>query len=197
MRLIVGLGNPGIRYRWTRHNLGFCILDRLSRHNRIPIDRKRFKSLVGEGLIDKEKVVLAKPQTYINRSGLAVKALIDGCKVSPRDLIVCCDDINLELGRIRIRRKGSGGGHKGLGSIIDSLKTEEFPRLRIGIAGGGKESLTEYVLSGFKRGERAVINEAVGGACEVVEVILKEGIACAMNRFNVKGVRDSRTRIDD
>lgn len=190
MRLIVGLGNLGIRYRWTRHNLGFRVLERLSKNNRIQIVRKRFKSLVGEGLIDKEKVVLAKPQTYINLSGSAVKALTDGYKVSPGDLIVCCDDINLELGRVRIRSKGSSGGHKGLGSIIDGLKTEEFPRLRIGIAGGGKKSLTDYVLSGFKRGERAVIDEAVGRACEAVEVILKDGIACAMNRFNVRDVGD-------
>lgn len=188
MRLIVGLGNPGIGYRWTRHNLGFRVLDRLSRHSLISIDRKRFKSLVGEGLIGKEKVLLAKPQTYVNRSGSAVKALIDGYKVSHGDLIVCCDDINLELGRIKIRRKGSSGGHKGLGSIIDSLQTKEFPRLRIGIARGRKKgSLHDYVLAGFKRGERAVIDEAVSGACEAVEVILKEGIAQAMNRFNVTG----------
>ena len=192
MRLIVGLGNPGVRYRWTRHNLGFRVLDRLSRQNRIPIDRKRFKSLVGEGLIGKEKVVLVKPQTYINRSGIAVKALVEGYKASPEDLIVCCDDMNLALGRIRIRRKGSSGGHKGLGSIIDSLQTEDFPRLRIGIARGCKEGLTDYVLAGFKRGERAMIDAALNSASLAVELILKEGIASAMNRYNPKIGEDDK-----
>ena len=192
MRLIVGLGNPGVRYRWTRHNLGFRVLDRLSRQNRIPIDRKRFKSLVGEGLIGKEKVVLVKPQTYINRSGIAVKALVEGYKASPEDLIVCCDDVNLELGRIRIRRKGRSGGHKGLGSIIDSLQTGDFPRLRIGIARGRKEGLTDYVLAGFKRGERAMIDAALNCASLAAELILKEGIAVAMNRYNPKIGEDDK-----
>ena len=168
MRLIVGLGNPGIRYRRSRHNLGFQVIDRLSSQNQILVDRKRFKSLVGEGLIGKENVVLAKPQTYINLSGLAVEALIEVYKASASDLIVCCDDVNLELGRIRIRSKGGSGGHKGLRSIIDSLKREEFFRLRVGIAKGEKENLPDHVLSGFKRGERAVIDEAVGVACEAV-----------------------------
>jgi len=192
MRLIVGLGNPGVRYRWTRHNLGFRVLDRLSRQNRIPIDRKRFKSLVGEGLIGKEKLVLVKPQTYINRSGIAVKALVEGYKASPEDLIVCCDDVNLELGRIRIRRKGGSGGHKGLRSIIESLATDEFPRIRIGIANSIGETLTNYVLSGFRKSEKVLIKEALNCASLAVELILKEGIAVAMNRYNPKIGEDDK-----
>ena len=184
MKLIVGLGNPGRDYRGTRHNVGFAAVDVLARRHGIHVRSRRNKALVGEGVIAREEVVLAKPQTFVNLSGQAVGGILRRYRLDCSDIIVICDDANLPLGRLRIRAKGSAGGHKGLKSIIHSLGTEDFARIRIGI-GSSKGDMVDHVLSRFRRSERGLVREAIERAGDAVEVILAAGIDEAMNRFNV------------
>ncbi|MEA3328182.1 MAG: aminoacyl-tRNA hydrolase [Candidatus Omnitrophota bacterium] len=185
MKLIIGLGNPGIRYRWTRHNMGFRVVEGLAKKHRISLTRKKFKSVFGNGFIGEEKVTIVKPLRYVNLSGREIKSFIDWLKPELNDIIVICDDLNLELGRIRIRQAGSAGGHNGLRSIIDCLGTSRFPRLRIGIARGKiRMDLSSYVLDKFKKKDKPVVKETVGRAAEAVEIAVKEGLVSAMNKFN-------------
>lgn len=186
MKLIVGLGNPGREYQGTRHNIGFMVLDILARAHGISVKSRRNKAHVGEGVIENQKVVLAKPLTYMNLSGEAVGGLMRRYRLKPADLIVVSDDVDLPLGRIRIRASGSAGGHKGLRSIIHSLGTQEFARIRVGIGSPDRE-MVDYVLSRFHRKERDVVKEVVGRSADAVQMILAEGIEQAMNRFNASG----------
>ncbi|NLO81678.1 MAG: aminoacyl-tRNA hydrolase [Clostridiales bacterium] len=185
MYIIAGLGNPGAKYSGTRHNTGFMALDMISREFGIKINRIKYKAIIGEGTIGGQDVVLAKPQTYMNLSGLSILDLVSAYKVEPSRLIVIYDDIDLGLGVLRIRPSGSAGTHNGMRSIVYQLRTENFPRVRLGI-GSPPEGvdLVNYVLSPFSKEEMPVILEACQRAVKGVELILTRGIQEAMSRYN-------------
>ena len=185
MKLIIGLGNPGIRYRNTKHNVGFLVVKGISAKLRIPVRKKKSKGLSGIGSIGGEKTILFVPLTFMNLSGEAVREIVKKEKVPPEDILVIYDDIDLKLGAIRLRRRGSSGGHKGLASIIGELGTYEFARLRVGIAGSRRPSdAAAFVLAPFKSDEKALLKHVLKEACECADVWLKEGSDKAMTRFN-------------
>jgi PTH1 family peptidyl-tRNA hydrolase len=186
MRLIVGLGNPGIEYAWTPHNLGFLVVDKLAEQANIRVTRREAKSFVGRGKIAGHEVVIAKPQTMMNLSGLAVRELVGRAECeSSSDLIVICDDIALPWGMLRVRERGSAGGHNGLKSVIGALGTMEFPRVRLGVQPAElKGDLKQYVLRQIRRDEEDVVAEEVEQGAEAVKMIVAEGTARAMNHFN-------------
>lgn len=188
MYVIVGLGNPGMKYEGTRHNMGFDVVDRLVVEHKIPQAGTKFHSLYGNGWIGSERVVLAKPLTYMNLSGTAVRELVDFYKIDPsRELIVITDDIALEPGRIRIRKQGSAGGQNGLKHIIQCLGTQEFIRVRVG-TGAKPEGwdLVDWVLSRFSKEDRALVDKAIVEAANAVTAIVTDGIDAAMNKYNKK-----------
>jgi peptidyl-tRNA hydrolase, PTH1 family len=185
MRLIVGLGNPGPEYIWTPHNLGFLVVDKLAELANIRVTRPEAKSLVGLGEIAGQEVVLAKPHTMMNLSGLAVRELVSRTECLPADVIVICDDVALPWGMIRVRERGSAGGHNGLKSVIGALGTMEFPRVRMGVGPENfRGDLKEYVLSEIRSGDEGVLAEEVEQGAEAVKMILAEGTPQAMNHFN-------------
>ena len=185
MKLVVGLGNPGRKYERTRHNLGFLVIDRIATQNEVARKKKRCNALIGEWSSNDERVLLIKPQTYMNRSGEAVKKLIREFRASTEDLVVVYDDLDLPFGRIRIRPKGSAGGHRGLRSIMESVGDAPFYRVRIGI-GRPPEGVNaeDYVLEPFDSQERSELNDLVSRAAEAVLTLLKDGGQRAMERFN-------------
>ena len=185
MRLIVGLGNPGIEYAWTPHNLGFLVVDMLAEQAGIRVTRRESKSYVGLGSIAGQEVMLAKPQTMMNLSGIAVRELVGRADCQPADVIVVCDDIALPWGMLRVRERGTAGGHNGLKSVIGALGTKEFPRVRLGVRPEEfRGDLKEYVLRQIRRDEEDMVAEEIEQGAEAVKVILAEGVARAMNRFN-------------
>lgn len=188
MKLIVGLGNPGKKYKNTRHNIGFDILDSIASNEKFSSWKKKLKfhAEISEGNIVAEKILFAKPLTYMNNSGQAVSAIAKYCKISPRDIIVIHDDLDLPVGNIRISQNSSSGGHKGVQSIIDALKTEEFVRLRMGISGGSRarEHAEDYVLENFTSEEKINIEDAEKLLIEALEQIISVGAVEAMNEFN-------------
>ena len=185
MRLIVGLGNPGIEYAWTPHNLGFLVVDRLAEDANIRVVRPEAKSLVGLGRLAGHAVVLAKPQTMMNLSGLAVRELIARIECRPADLILVCDDVALPWGMIRVRERGSAGSHNGLKSVIGALGTMEFPRVRLGIQPEQvRGELRDYVLGPIRSDEEDMVAEEIEQGAEAVKLIVGEGTQRAMNRFN-------------
>ncbi|HET7214316.1 MAG TPA: aminoacyl-tRNA hydrolase [Terriglobia bacterium] len=187
MKLIVGLGNPGYEYHLTPHNLGFMAVDRLAEICRADFSRREARAKVASGRFHGEKVVLAKPQTFMNLSGDSVSGLLRKLDAPPDDLIVLVDDVDLPLGSLRIRRKGSAGGHNGLKSVIGALETDIFTRVRMGAGPDGPvEDLISYVLSPFSERDQEVVAGMVEQAVEAVRVILKEGVDKAMNLFNRK-----------
>ena len=186
--ILVGLGNPGKQYDKTRHNMGFDTIDELIDRHRIAgsgIDRK---AMYGKGVIAGEKVILAKPMTYMNLSGEAVRELINYYKMDAEtELVVIYDDIDLDPGQIRIRKKGSAGGHNGIKNIIAQLGTQNFYRIKVGVGAKPKGwDLADYVLGRFDKDERVLVDEAIKEAADAVELILAEGIETAMNRYNAK-----------
>ena len=185
MRLIVGLGNPGRQYLLSRHNVGFWCVEHLATLWDIPLSERRARVIVGEGMVDGEQVVLAKPRTFVNRSGEGILYLLDRFHATASNLLIICDDMDLPLGRIRIRRGGSAGGHNGLMSIIEATSTQQFPRLRVGI-GRPEEGVDEvsFVLGRFKLMEKRSIEQAVALVGEATLSLLQEGLESAMNRFN-------------
>jgi PTH1 family peptidyl-tRNA hydrolase len=182
--LIVGLGNPGPEYANTRHNVGFMVVDVLSRRHRIPVKSTQHGARVGEGEIAGEPVALVKPLTYMNISGRAVAPLANQHSLPPTHVLVIYDDADLPLGKLRVRAHGSAGGHGGLKSIIAALGSSEFPRVRIGIGRTSGGDLVEHVLRSFRPDEREAIQYAIERAADVIECILTDGIEAAMNRFN-------------
>ena len=186
MFIIVGLGNPEQKYAGTRHNIGFSAVTVLADENRISIDTKKHKALIGKGVVGGQKVLLAEPQTYMNLSGESVRELVDYYKIDPEEeLIVIYDDINLPPGKLRIRPKGSAGGHNGIKNIIAHLGSDRFPRIRIGVGEKPRGwDLVDYVLGRFPAGEEPVIREALAKAANACEVIMNEGVDAAMNQFN-------------
>lgn len=188
MYVIAGLGNPKKEYDNTRHNVGFDVIDAIADKYGIRVIERKHRAMVGRGFIDGEKVVLVKPQTFMNLSGESLREVIDYYKVDPNsELIVICDDISLELGQLRIRKKGSAGGHNGLKNIILHLGTDGFQRIRMGV--GGKPEgydLADYVLGHFSAPEKKVMAESIAQAVEASVVMMKDGADAAMNRFNQK-----------
>jgi len=185
MRLIVGLGNPGMEYTWTPHNLGFLVVDRLAEIAGIRVDRPGAKAYIGRGQLAGQAVLLAKPQTFMNVSGLAVSELVNRFECDPAEMIVIYDDVALPWGYIRIRERGSAGGHKGLKSLIGALGTKEFIRVRLGVQPEEpRGDLTAYVLNPMNKEEFEIAAEMVETAAEAVQTILAEGTQRAMNRFN-------------
>jgi PTH1 family peptidyl-tRNA hydrolase len=185
MYAIVGLGNPGKKYEHTRHNIGFLAVDYLAEKHDIKVNKIKHKALVGEGVICGEKVLLVKPQTFMNLSGNAVREIVAYYKIQPEELIVIYDDVDLEMGRLRIRKRGSAGSHNGMKSIIYDIQQDDFPRVRVGIGGERKSGLANYVLGGFGKEERTIMEKAVVRAAEAVVCIIAEDADAAMNKFNV------------
>lgn len=185
MYLIVGLGNPGEEYENTRHNLGFRVINELASRLALKSLRSKHQSFIGEGEIAGHKVLLAEPQTFMNNSGAAVRGLLSWYKIDLKKLIVVYDDVDLEVGQIRIREQGSAGGHHGIESIIASLSGSDFTRVRIGI---GRESLTGdvsgYVLQNIPPAQREPLETAIVSAADAVVSIITDGLAAAMNQFN-------------
>jgi len=188
VKLIVGLGNPGIQYQFTAHNLGFLTLDRLAERWNIAVDNRQCRALTGRKKVGCDEVLLAKPETYMNLSGLAVRELVQEYEINPQsDLLVIYDELDLPFGSVRIRTRGSSAGHNGMVSIINALGTQEVPRVRLGIApdhpvkdGAG------YVLAPFKRSQYKAVDELLEAAADAAESVLGDGIQAAMNRFNRK-----------
>ncbi|HEY8346257.1 MAG TPA: aminoacyl-tRNA hydrolase [Symbiobacteriaceae bacterium] len=184
-KLIVGLGNPGAQYANTRHNVGWMALDAFARKHGVALDRQRFHGLQGELLWHGEKVILLKPLTYMNLSGQAVAPTVRFFKIALPDLLVVYDDLDLKPGTLRMREKGSAGGHNGMKSIIQELGTEEFPRLRIGIGRPAPGwSVVDWVLSPFGPEDQAIIAETLPRAVEAIESFLTDGPAKTMSKFN-------------
>lgn len=185
MKLVVGLGNPGARYRGTRHNVGFDVVDTLVGRHRLNVDRWKTLAETAEWRRPEERVWLVKPTTYMNLSGEAVVALLGFYKVELGDVLVVCDDVNLPVGRLRARPDGSDGGNNGLASIIGSLGTEQFARLRIGVGRGDPQrDLADHVLSRFSPEDDEIIRGAVTRAADATELWLTDGIARVMNEYN-------------
>lgn len=187
MKLIVGLGNPGIEYQFTPHNIGFLALDRLAERHNARIGNRQCKAATGKATIGGQEVLLAKPETYMNLSGQSVAELVAEYEIDPaRDLIVVYDEADLPLGALRIRERGSSAGHNGIASVMGALGTQEIQRVRIGIAPERTGNLAKYVLTPIKKSQYTVYDEVLDRAADAVETILKEGPAAAMNRFNRK-----------
>jgi PTH1 family peptidyl-tRNA hydrolase len=184
-KLIVGLGNPGREYAGTRHNVGFEVIELLARRHGIAVNKRNFSALLGEGMIAGQRVLLACPMTYMNLSGEAVAAIARFYKIAPQDILVVLDDVALPLGRLRLRFKGSAGGHNGLDNILHHLHTQEVPRIRVGVGGARPGEMMEHVLSRFRKAELPTIQEAYETAADAVECVLAEGIEIAMTRFNL------------
>ncbi len=186
MKIIIGLGNPGKKYEFTRHNMGFIVVDHLASQYSININKIKFRSLIGEGNIDGEKVLLVKPQTYMNLSGEAVRDIVNFYKIGIDDLIVVYDDIDTDIGDIRIRKFGSAGTHNGMKSIIYQLNSDRFPRIRMGIGKSENIPLMKYVTGKITEKEKEPLKIAVNNACDGIVSIINYGLDLAMNRFNTK-----------
>ncbi|WP_032123590.1 aminoacyl-tRNA hydrolase [Clostridium amazonitimonense] len=183
MYLIVGLGNPGKEYENTRHNVGFNFIDVLAERYNISLNRTKFKGIYGEGFIDGKKTILLKPTTYMNLSGESVREIVNFYKIENEDIVVIYDDISLDIGRMRIRAKGSAGGHNGIKSIIANLGTDIFPRIKIGV-GCPRGDLVSHVLGKFSKEDKELIDETIKASVEATACIMKEGLNESMNKFN-------------
>jgi peptidyl-tRNA hydrolase, PTH1 family len=195
-RLIVGLGNPGAKYDRTRHNIGFDLIDQLAKRWQIPVsDQKRFQGMVGEGWVnslaktlrERQKIVLLKPQTFMNLSGQSVRSVLDWYKLAPTEVLVLYDDLDLPLGKLRIRLAGSAGGHNGMKSIISHLGTPTFPRLRMGI-GKSQDETISHVLGKFSAAESSIVTDILQLSADAVELSLGAGVEKAMNKYNNRSV---------
>ena len=188
MYIIVGLGNPGKEYQNTRHNIGFDVIDEIAERNNIAMGEKKHKAIIGKGFVAGQRVILVKPQTFMNLSGESVRDAIDFYKVDEKtELIVISDDISLDVGQIRIRKEGSAGGHNGLKNIILHLGHDEFQRVKMGVGEKPKGyDLADYVLGHFSKEEREIMDESAGRAAKAIEVMLTEGADAAMNLYNKK-----------
>jgi PTH1 family peptidyl-tRNA hydrolase len=186
--MIAGLGNPTLRFEGTRHNAGFEVIDKITKKYDIPMKSRQGKAIIGKGIIEGNKVLFVKPQTYMNLSGESIRTLTDYYGIDPvSELLVIVDDINLPLGNLRIRKSGSAGGHNGLKNIIFELDTEEFSRIRIGVGGKPEEyDMVDYVLSHFSKEEKKAMQEAYENAADAAVMICTGKMEAAMNRYNTK-----------
>ena len=199
MRLVAGLGNPGPRYAETRHNIGYVVLDELARRWATAITRfdRDFEAVLGEATACGQRVLLLKPTTFMNLSGRSVAAALRFYKLTPADLLVIHDDLDLPVGQLRVRATGSAGGHNGMSDVLRHLATDEFARIRIGIGRVDPRAAVEYVLSRFEPDERPAIVEAVGRAADAAECWLRAGTSAAMNQFNRRPEREQGHKADD
>ena len=187
MYLIAGLGNPSKTYEGTRHNVGFAMIDAIADAFQIDVTTKKHKAIVGRGVIEGMKVILAKPQTYMNLSGESIREIADFYKIDPENMIIIYDDISLDVGRLRIRKKGSAGGHNGIKNIIAHLGTDVFPRIKVGV--GEKPQgwdLADYVLSKYSKEEQQALREASDNVIGAVKLMVMDNIDAAMNQYNAK-----------
>ncbi len=183
MILIVGLGNPGKQYEQTRHNIGFDVIDYMANKYNIDVNREKFKGVCGEGFIENKKVILLKPLTYMNLSGESIRELASFYKLEDDEIIVVYDDISLDIGRLRIREKGSAGGHNGIKSIIQNLGGDKFPRVKVGV-GQPKDNLVNHVLGKFSKGDREHIEKVIPIVSDAIVEIVKNDAKESMNKFN-------------
>jgi PTH1 family peptidyl-tRNA hydrolase len=183
MFLIVGLGNPGKEYEDTRHNIGFKVIDNIAKEYNIEINRQKFKGIYGEGFIDGKKVILIKPTTFMNLSGESIREVVDFYNLNNDEILVIYDDISLEVGTLRIREKGSAGGHNGIKSIIGHLGSDVFSRIKIGV-GQPNENLVKHVLGKFSKDETIVLSDVIDVATKATREIIKSDVKVAMNGFN-------------
>jgi PTH1 family peptidyl-tRNA hydrolase len=184
VHLIVGLGNPGLRYRNTRHNIGFMVADRIAEKLGVSVRQRAYNGLVGRGNAEGTPVALLKPMTMMNLSGRSVSAAARDLGVAADSILVILDEAQLELGRIRVRPSGSAGGHKGMASIIGELGTRDIPRLRVGIGGTNREDLIDHVLASFSRSEWLTVRPSIEDAAEAALTVVRSGVAAAMNTYN-------------
>lgn len=190
MKVVVGLGNPGKQYHGTRHNVGFAVLDGLAQGPHAGRFQSRFSAQVAEWVEGGEKVLLVKPETFMNLSGRCVREVVEFYKVELADLFVVCDDVNLPLGKLRVRARGTHGGHNGLRDIQNHLGTTEYNRLRIGVGAAGEGELVDHVLGRFRPSEKPLIEDALILAMQAVVVWVQQGIDVCMNRFNAATGKD-------
>ena len=188
MYIIAGLGNPTAQYEGTRHNVGFDVIDAIAKQYNISVDVRKSRAFIGKGMIEGQKVILVKPQTYMNLSGESIRGLVDYYKIDPEnELVVIYDDVSLDVGQLRIRKKGSAGGHNGIKNIIAHLGTQIFPRIKVGVGEKPKKyDLTDYVLGHFSKGEKEQMEEGYRNAMRAVELMLTGRIDEAMNEYNRK-----------
>ena len=188
MYIIVGLGNPDKQYQGTRHNVGFDVIDTIADKYNITMDIKKHRAFVGKGIIEGQKVILAKPQTYMNLSGESVRSLVDFYKVDPEvEVLIIYVDVSLDVGQLRIRKKGSAGGHNGIKSIISHLGTNVFPRIKVGVGEKPKEyDLADYVLGKFSKAEQELMRDGYKDATDAVALIVQDNMDKAMNDYNKK-----------
>jgi PTH1 family peptidyl-tRNA hydrolase len=193
VKLIVGLGNPGIEHQFTPHNMGFLAVDRIAEQCGVRVSNRRCRALTGKAEIGGKEVLLAKPETFMNLSGMSVRELVEEFDAEPsRDLIVIHDELDLPLGTMRVRQRGGSAGHNGLESIFGALETREFVRVRLGIAPAhAVRDGAAYVLSPFRKAQYGVVDELLDSAAEAVKLLLTEGAGKAMNRFNRRGTAES------
>ncbi len=185
MYLIAGLGNPENEYAHTRHNMGFDTINNIAKNNNISISKTKFKALYETGIIQGKKVILLKPQTYMNSSGISIKEVVDFYNIKPEEIIIIYDDIDIEKGKIKLRKKGGPGSHNGMKSVIQELQSTDFIRIRVGIGQPEfKKDMINYVIGNVPDEEQKVLQEGTQKAAEAVEEILRNGIDIAMNKFN-------------
>ena len=192
MYIIVGLGNPGKKYENTRHNMGFIAVDLLAEKYGIKVDKIKFKALVGEGRIAGQKVLLVKPQTYMNLSGQSVMEVMNFYQEDIENLIVIYDDIDIPTGTIRLRKKGSAGTHNGMRNIVYLLQEDGFPRIRVGIGSESKVDLIHYVTSGVTKKEKDLLEDALTRAADAAACIVEKGIEKAMNEYNIRPKKEEK-----
>lgn len=198
MKIIVGLGNPGNEYAKTRHNVGFMLIDALAEHLNITLWKDKFNAQIAEGRIGAEKILLVKPQTYMNNSGEAVGPLMRWYKLKPEDIVVAHDDMDIPAGTIRIRKKGSSGGHNGIKSLISHIGSENFARVRLGI---GRPlpgwSVVKHVLAPFPAEDKAEVDKAIDYLIPAVECIVSDGLDIAMNKYNPKKQKKQKAKQEE
>ena len=197
MYVIAGLGNPGRKYENTRHNMGFLAVDRLAEKHGIKVGKNMQKALIGDGNISGQRVLLVKPQTYMNLSGESLREVMDYYNVDIGNLIVIYDDLDLETGALRIRKKGSAGSHNGMKSVVGQLQSQDFPRIRIGIGKSGGLDWKDFVTGKVGKQERDVLAEAIARAADAAECIIDRGIDRAMNEYNIKPESERRRSSDE
>ncbi len=197
MLVIAGLGNPGRKYENTKHNMGFLTIDRLAEKNGIKVNKIKHKALVGEGIIGGKKVLLVKPQTYMNLSGQSIREIVAYYNIEPEDLMVIYDDVDIPVGTIRMRKKGSAGTHNGMKSIIFDLQFDNFPRLRVGIGTEKRGDMINFVLTGFHGEEKDKVKEAIETSVSALECWAERGVDMAMNTYNTKKEKKEKQGKED
>lgn len=196
MKLIVGLGNPGVKYDGTRHNAGFMVMDEISKKLNVSINKKKFEGSYIKTKIGNEDVILLKPETYMNNSGFSVRACMDFFKIERKDILLIYDDLDTPVGSIRLKTKGSAGGHNGVKSVISCVMGEEFDRIRVGIGRNPQINIIDYVLTRFRADELDDLNHAIEQAANAAILSIKQGFPKAMNRYNVKPKKQKAKKED-